>query len=92
MDLLTHSGTRRFENAFTGKKLTPGARIGTSALAGGMIGKEVIENKMGTKVLNKTPGIHNAPGMSYDQKTTPTMGASGSLTLALSNFNNYQNR
>ena len=86
MNLLDFKNVRRFENFYTGAGLTKAGKA-TAGLAGaGYVGKNIWGTNTASKMAKKAPGIRSAPQMSQDMKRTPTMGASGSLTLALSDF------
>lgn len=78
-------GVRRFENAFTGARLTgKGHLLGSALGVGAVAGKAMYGNSSPKpQVFNKAPGIRQAPAMSYDFKNNPNMGVSGALTLAL---------
>ena len=86
MNLLNFTDPRRIENFMTGAKLTGGAKAGVNSLALGSIGYSGIKNSITPQIGNKTPGIRQAPQMGFDMRRTPTMGANGALTLALSKF------
>lgn len=88
--LADFKGVRRTENAFTGARLS-----GAGHFLGGVTGAGYIAGKakyagsgIEPQVFNKAPGIKQAKAMSYDMKRNPTMGVSGSLTLALGDIEN----
>lgn len=89
MPLYDFTGVRRFENYFTGGRLTPAGRALGYAIGAGTIGATVAKNALSLEpqVFNKAPGIRQAPAMSYDFKRNPTLGASGALTMALADMN-----
>jgi hypothetical protein len=86
-------GERTVDNLFTGLKLTTAGKtavnIGAGAATGySLLKNQTIENNIFSKdplqVAERTPGIHQPLSMGYDGRNTPSMGADGSLTLALS--------
>ena len=90
MKLMRGSGVRRFENAFTGAQATTAGHALAFSIGVGMTmaptAKKAID--LQPERTRKAPGIHQAPAMNQDMKRNPTMGASGALSLALSDVNN----
>lgn len=84
--LLEFGGEKKLKNMFTGVKPTSAGKKASGLLGGGMIAKEYAKGKLKPRVMQETPGIHQAEQMTYDYNMAPGMGASGDLTLALSEY------
>ncbi|MFW5871955.1 MAG: hypothetical protein ACOCUT_02515 [bacterium] len=86
-------GERTVDNLYTGLKLTTSGKAAVTLGAGVATGYSLLKNQNiknnifsqdPLRHAEKTPGVHQPISMGYDGRNTPSMGADGSLTLALS--------
>ena len=77
---------RRPENAMTGARLKPAGHALAAGIGAAAVGKEVVDNMSGSAVVNRQPGMQQAPRMQADFRQNPASGATGDLAMALSDL------
>lgn len=91
MDFVTTGNKRRFDNFFTGVKLSRASRGITMGLTAGAILKETTQNAMTPTVMNTEPTIATPPSLNRDGSQNQILGASGEMIFALNELSNFPN-